>query len=82
MALYIKDREVDALAPELQAATGAATKTDAVRTALQNELKRAREEEPLIERVRKIQERVREIGLPNPDFNFRKFREELWGDED
>lgn len=82
MALYIKDDEVDALAAELKAATGAATKTDAVRSALKNELKRAREQEPLLERVRRIQERVRLVGLPNPDFDFRKFREELWGDED
>jgi antitoxin VapB len=83
MALYIKDREVDALAAEVQAATGAATKTEAVRKALQNELDRVRAAVPLIERVRRIQELAREkLGPPNPDLDFRKFREELWGDED
>ncbi len=83
MALYIKDREVDALASELQAATGASTKTEAVKIALQNELKRARADEPLIDRVRRVQEFARaKLGPPNPDFDFRKFREELWGDED
>jgi antitoxin VapB len=83
MALYIKDDEVDALAAEVQAATGAGTKTDAVRKALQNELKRVRAQQPLAERVRKVQKLAREkLGPPNPDFDFRKFREELWGDED
>ena len=83
MALYIKDDEVGALAAELKAATGAATKTDAVRTALRNELKRARNEPTLAERVRKVQDLARrKLGPPNPDFDFRKFREELWGDED
>lgn len=82
MALYIKDEEVDALAAELKAATGAATKTEAVRTALKNELKRAREKEPLMDRVRKIQEQVRAIGPRDPNFDFRKFREEIWGEND
>jgi len=83
MPLYIRDDEVDSLAAELQAATGAPTKTEAVREALRNELRRAREKEPLIDRVRRIQARARQqLGPPNPDFDFRKFREELWGDED
>jgi len=82
MPLYIRDDEVDSLAAELQAATGAPTKTEAVRKALRNELQRAREKEPLIDRVRRIQEKVRAIGPRDPDFDFRKFREELWGDED
>lgn len=82
MPLYIRDNEVDALAAELQLATGAATKTEAVRKALRNELERAREKEPLIERVKKIQERVRAIGPRDPNFDFRKFREEIWGEND
>lgn len=82
MALYIKDREVDALAAEVQAATGAATKTEAVRAALRNELKRMRDKEPLIDRVKKIQEQVRAIGARDPNFDFRRFREEIWGEND
>jgi antitoxin VapB len=82
MVLYIRDESVDALAAELQRVTGAATKTQAVRTALENEIKRRREEVPLIDRIRAIQERVRQIGLPNPDFDMKKFSDELYGEED
>ena len=83
MPLYIRDDEVDALAEELKAVTGAPSKTEAVRTALANELARKRAETTLEERVRKIQERARvTLGPPDPKFDFRKLREELWGDED
>ena len=42
MPLYIKDDEVDALAAELQSVSGARSKTEAVRSALHNEIKRKR----------------------------------------
>ena len=82
MALYIRDQKVDALAEELQSVTGASTKTEAVKRALENELRRKKAEIPLVDRVRKIQEEVAKIGPTDPNFNFKKFREELWGDED
>ena len=44
MALFIRDDEVDALATELQRATGAATKKEAVRIALKHELGRTKRE--------------------------------------
>lgn len=79
MPLYIRDDEVDALANELQAVSGAATKTEAVKRALRNELKRKREEVPLIEKIRAIQERVKAMGPPDPDFDMKKFSDELSG---
>lgn len=80
MPLYIKDDEVDLLAAELQSISGARSKTDAVRTALQNEIERKRKEIPLIERMAKLQARVDAMGPLDPDFDMKKFSDELWGD--
>ena len=80
MPLYIKDNEVDALAAELQSVSGARSKTEAVRTALQNEIKRKRKEIPLIERIKEIQDRVAALGPGDPDFDMKKFSDDLSGD--
>ncbi len=83
MPLYIRDDEVDALATELKTVTGAPSKTEAVRVALKDALERNRDNVPLKDRIKVIQNRARELlGPPDPNFNFKKFREELWGDED
>jgi antitoxin VapB len=79
MPLYIKDDEVDALAAELQLVSGARSKTDAVRTALKDAIERKRKEVPLAERIAKLQERVAAIGPRDPDFNMKKFMDELSG---
>ena len=80
MPLYIRDDGVDALAAELQRVSGAATKTEAVRKALENELRRKRDEVPLIDRIREIQAKVRALGPLDPDFDMKKFSDELSGD--
>lgn len=82
MPLYIRDNEVDALATKLQKAMNAPSKTEAVRAALVNELERNRAKVPLIERIRLIQQEAAELGLPNPDFDMKKFTDEMWGDDD
>jgi antitoxin VapB len=81
MALYIRDSEVDALAVELQQLTRAPTKTDAVRTALKNEIERSRAETPLKERLERIRAEARAQGLlPNPDFDQKAFFDKMWED--
>ena len=60
MALNIRSRRVNELAGKL-AAQRHVTKTEAVRTALENELRRSAEQVPLWERVRPLRERVAEI---------------------
>jgi antitoxin VapB len=81
MALYIRDSEVDALAVELQQLTRAPTKTDAVRTALKNEIERSRAEIPLKERLVRIRAEARAQGLlPNPDFDQKAFFDKMWED--
>jgi antitoxin VapB len=57
LALNIRNRDVDLLAERLAKAR-CVTKTEAVRAALQNELRRIEEATPLRERVRAIQRRV------------------------
>ena len=83
MALYIRDREVDALAAELQKVTNASTKTEAVRTALKNEIERNRRQTPLAERLERIIDRSRLLGLPSAaDFDMKAFSDELSGESD
>lgn len=81
MPLYIRDNEVDALAAELQAVSGAQSKTEAVRAALQHELQRHRAKVPLRERLAKLQARAAELGLPNRDFDMKRFTDSMWGDD-
>ncbi|MBW8908324.1 MAG: type II toxin-antitoxin system VapB family antitoxin [Mesorhizobium sp.] len=80
MPLYIRDDEVDALATELQRETNAPSKTEAVRAALRHELERHRAKVPLSDRIAKLQTEAKKLGLPNPDFNMKKFTDELWED--
>jgi antitoxin VapB len=78
MALYIRDDEVDALARELQKALKSQSKTEAVRTALQNELERARSAEPLEMRIRRLQDAVKAMGPDDPDLDMKEFMDEMW----
>jgi len=81
MALYIRDDAVDALAVELQRLTGASTKTEAVRQALQTALDDKRSEIPLVERLRQIRAEAAAAGLvPNPNFDQKAFFDEMWND--
>lgn len=78
MALYVNSDEVDALAIELQQLTKARSKTEAVRTALVNEIARTKRAVPLRQRLKPIKERARKLGLPNADFGQKQFTDEMW----
>ncbi|RYZ83927.1 MAG: histidinol dehydrogenase [Proteobacteria bacterium] len=78
MSLYIRDESVDALAVKVQKLSKAPNKTEAVRRALQNELQRIRENVPLRERIREIQENVKAIGADDPNFDMKTFTDEMW----
>ena len=80
MPLYIRDDEVDALATRLQRETNAPSKTEAVRIALVHELERNRAAVPLRDRMASLQDKAKKIGLPNPDFDMKKFTDEMWED--
>ena len=57
MALNIRSRKVNELAGEL-AAKRHVTKTEAVRIALENELRRSEDKVPLQKKIKQLQERV------------------------
>lgn len=80
MALYVRDDDVDRLATEVQRAFGTKTKTEAVRVALQRALEEKKKETPLVERLKALQQEVRRLGTPDPDFDQKKFTDEMWGD--
>jgi antitoxin VapB len=80
MALFIRDDAVDALADELKQALNAPSKKDAVRTALQHELDRVRRKGSFSERIKRAQAIADAIGPSDPDFDMKKFTDEMWGD--
>lgn len=80
MSLYIRDDAVDALAARVQEATGARTKTEAVRLALEHELERVNAQKSFAERNAEAFALADRLGLPNPDFDQKRFSDEMWGE--
>ena len=78
MPLYIRDDAVDALAEKVMKAIGAKTKTDAVRKALQAQLKAEMNRKPLLDRLQPLLDRADQIGEPGPDFDMKKYTDEMW----
>ena len=80
MSLYIRDRTVHDLATRLQKATGARTKTEAVRRALEAEIKRVEDARPLRERISPSLALADAMGESNSDFDMKAVTDEMWGD--
>jgi antitoxin VapB len=79
MALYIKDPDVDALVEKLQGMM-ATTKTEAVKAAVEEKIAREEKELSLLEKVEALRAELNAMfGEPDPNFNFKKFRDEMWG---
>lgn len=79
MSLYIRDNAVNELATRLQKATGARTKTEAVRRALEGELRRIEDARPLRERIAPSLALADAMGEGNSDFDMKAFTDEMWG---
>ncbi len=77
MPLYIRDDEVDDLAMTLMRVTGAKTKTEAVRQALEAALERHPKQPFLIDKIRPLQARVAALGAVDPDFDVKAFTDDL-----
>ena len=77
MPLYIRDDSINALAVELQRLINAPSKSEAVRLALANEIKR---QQPLTERIAAIQAKTSALGLPNPSLDMKAFTDDLSDD--
>lgn len=80
MPLYIRDDKVDALAEQVMRITGAKTKTDAVREALQAALDAKLNQTSIFDKIKPLQSRVSDLGAVNPYFDMKKFSDEMWGD--
>ena len=80
MALYIKDDTVDDLAIQYMKASGANSKTAAVRKALSEALASVQAKVPLMEQLAKVQAQADTIGPVDSDFDLKVFADDLWGD--
>lgn len=78
MPLYIKDDSVDDLAIKFQVASGAKNKTAAVKTALLESLAALKSKQPLMERMAELQERADKLGDADPDFDEKRFMDDMW----
>ena len=87
MPLFVRDDQVDDLASRLQAMTGSRTKTEAVRLALEHEIKRQTENMLPSQRIGNalaivagIRTNAAERGLAGTDdFDMKAFTDEMWG---
>ncbi|HMN72420.1 MAG TPA: type II toxin-antitoxin system VapB family antitoxin [Rhodoblastus sp.] len=80
MGLFIRDPAVDALASELQRTTRAATKTEAVRAALEQALARARKAQSFDERNAGVMKMADALGRTRADFDMKAFTDAMWED--
>lgn len=83
MPLYVRDERVNELAEQGRRILNAPTKTDAIRQALQPVVETAEasntsEKPSLRERLKAIQDEVKRLGKPNPDFDDKAFLDEMW----
>ncbi|MGN7294980.1 type II toxin-antitoxin system VapB family antitoxin [Rhizobium sp. SAFR-030] len=80
MSMIIRDPVVDALAAEVMQKLGAKTKAEAIRLALENELKRGDDKALLADRVKEIQDRVvARMGSHAAAFDEKAYMDEMWG---
>jgi len=83
MPLYVRDERVNELAEQARRILNAPTKTDAIRQALQRVVETAEasntsEKPSLRERLKAIQDEVKRLGKPNPDFDDKALLDEMW----
>lgn len=77
MPFYVRDDDVCELAEQVRRATGAATKTEAVRQALQAALEAKLNQAALADRIKPLQARVAQLGSVDPDFDMKAFTDEI-----
>lgn len=80
MPLYIRDDAVDALAERVRRATGARTKTEAVRVALEDTLARIEAKKPLRQRLARSLALADAMGEAPGEFDMKRFTDEMWGE--
>jgi hypothetical protein len=78
MGISIRDPEVGALAREL-ARLRKTNMTEAIAHALRAELRRERDKQPLVERLRRLAEETAAMAGPNPRDVAQEEIDDLWG---
>lgn len=79
MPLYVRDENVNRLAEKARRTIGAASKTEAVRVALEELIRRQAPATPLRERLKRIQAQTLALGKPDPDFDRKAYSDRMWG---
>ncbi|AYD00424.1 type II toxin-antitoxin system VapB family antitoxin [Neorhizobium sp. NCHU2750] len=86
MALDLTNEELDALAERARKVLNAPTKQDAVRQALERvvgepskEAEQAENRATRADRLQALQREYQSMGSFNPDFNEKKFLDDMWG---
>lgn len=80
MPLYIKNEHVNDLAEKFQKIGGFKNKTEAVEKALIDQIALATSKVPLLDRLEPILQQVDDMGQEDPDFDMKKFTDEMWED--
>jgi antitoxin VapB len=78
MPLYIRDHEADELAERVKTLTGAATKTEAVKIALRNEVARLKRRRPLSQGLGPANALASSTGPADPSLDSKAVTDELW----
>lgn len=78
MSLYIRDPKVNELADKVMRRLGTKTKTEAVRLALENQLRQVDGKPSLEETVKQYQARIAALGPNDPNFDEKAFMDEMW----
>ena len=78
MPLYIKDQQVADLAEDAVKILGVATKTEAVRFALQAAIAAAKARIPLAQRLAAAQALADAIGPGTPGYDHKRDMDDLW----
>ncbi|WEZ83885.1 type II toxin-antitoxin system VapB family antitoxin [Rhizobium sp. 32-5/1] len=81
MPLYVRDDSVNDLAAEAQRVLKTRTKTEAIRIALERVIAAEENRPPLMERLKKLQDRFAAFGPRDPNFDQKAYLDEMWGND-
>ncbi len=80
MPLFIRDENVDAMVTEAMKLLGAKNKTELIRRVLKTTIDQAQKSQPLLMRVENARRLADGLGPVDPDFDQKKFSDELYGE--
>ena len=80
MSVLIRDPALDALAEEVRRLTGVATKTEAVRRALEAQVASLRRVRPITERLARAKAMADELGPFDRSVDMKAVMDEMWGE--